>query len=288
MQPYTHNTVPTQFIQAGNTRYAYRRFGKTGQHLPLVFFQHFTGTLDNWDPAVLDLLSEEREVIIFNNKGIASTDGEPPHTIAEIAHDAIAFIDALGLKQIDLFGFSMGSFVAQQVAVNRPNLVRKIILVGSGPRGGVDLETFSPAVWALFDKPYAQPDELLLDTFFAPTDSSQAAGRLFLDRIRAREDRDAPISDKVIPAQLAAIGEWGKKQEGSFQYLEKITHPVLVVTGKEDIIFPTVNSYLLQQNLPDAQLLLYPDSNHGSHYQFHTHFVTQVKLFLNHGLHPEN
>lgn len=282
MSNHTHNTAPTQFVKVNDTRFAYRRFGKKGQHLPLVFFQHFTGTLDNWDPAVLDPLSQEREIIIFDNKGIASSEGEPSHSIAEIASDAEAFIDALGLKKVDLFGFSMGSFAAQQVALDRPNLVNKIILVGSGPRGGEDLETFSPEVWALFDKPYAQPDELLLDTFFAPTETSQAAGRLFLDRIRSRkEDRDVAISEKVIPAQLAAISEWGKKRPGSFDYLANITHPVLLVTGKKDIIFPTVNSYLLQQHLPDAQLLLYPDSNHGSQYQFHDHFVTQVRLFLN-------
>lgn len=282
MSNQTHNTAPTQFVKASDTRFAYRRFGKKGQNLPLVFFQHFTGTLDNWDPAVLDPLSQEREIIIFDNKGIASSEGEPPHSVAEIASDAEAFIDALGLKKVDLFGFSMGSFVAQQVALDRPNLVNKIILVGSGPRGGEDLETFSPEVWALFDKPYGQPDELLLDTFFAPTETSQAAGRLFLDRIRSRkEDRDVAISEKVVPAQLAAISEWGKKRPRSFDYLTNITHPVLLVTGKKDIIFPTVNSYLLQQHLPDAQLLLYPNSNHGSQYQFHDHFVTQVRLFLN-------
>ncbi|PSL28131.1 alpha/beta fold hydrolase [Chitinophaga ginsengisoli] len=282
MSYFTHNTAPTQFVDVNGYKFAYRRFGKTGRHLPLVFFQHFTGTLDNWDPAVLDPLSQEREIIIFDNKGIARSEGEPPHTIAAIAADAEAFMDKLGLTKIDLFGFSMGSFVAQQIALDRPALVNRIILVGSGPRGGEELETFSPEVWALFEKQYAQPDELLLDTFFAPTASSQAAGRLFLDRIRSRkDDRDIAISDKVVPAQLAAIAEWGKKRPGSFDYLNKITHPVLVVTGKKDIIFPTVNSYLLQQHLPDAQLLLYPDSNHGSQYQFHEHFVIQVRLFLN-------
>lgn len=284
MSNYTHHTAPTQFVDVNGIQIAYRRFGKTG-NLPLVFFQHFTGTLDNWDPAVTDPLSEEREIIIFDNRGIASSEGEPPHTIAEIAKDAEGFIDALGLSKVDLFGFSMGSFAAQQVAVDRPELVNRIILVGSGPRGGEGLETFLPEVWALFEKEYNQPDELLLDTFFAPTETSQTAGWQFLERIRARkEDRDIPISDKVVPAQLAAISEWGKKREGSFDYLKKITHPVLIVNGKEDIIFPTVNSYLLQQNLPNAQLILYPDSNHASQYQFHKNFVLQVKLFLNGGL----
>jgi pimeloyl-ACP methyl ester carboxylesterase len=284
MNNYTHHTAPTQFVDVNGIQIAYRRFGKTG-NLPLVFFQHFTGTLDNWDPAVTDPLSEEREIIIFDNRGIASSEGEPPHTIAEIAKDAEAFIDALGLSKVDLFGFSMGSFAAQQVAVDRPELVNRIILVGSGPRGGEGLETFLPEVWALFEKEYNQPDELLLDTFFAPTETSQTAGWQFLERIRVRkEDRDIPINDKVVPAQLAAISEWGKKREGSFDYLKKITHPVLIVNGKEDIIFPTVNSYLLQQHLPNAQLILYPDSNHASQYQFHKNFVLQVRLFLNGGL----
>ncbi len=281
MNTHTRNTAPTQFIKVNGTRFAYRRFGKTGSQLPLVFFQHFTGTMDNWDPAVLDPLSLDREVIIFDNKGIASSEGEPPATIAAIAKDAEDFIDELGLKKIDLFGFSMGSFVAQQITLDRPQLIRRILLIGSGPRGGEDLETFSPEVWALFEKPYNQPDELLLDTFFAPTPSSQTAGRLFLDRIRSRrEDRDIAISDKVVPAQLAAISEWGKKREGSFDYLQNISHPVLIVAGKKDIIFPTMNSYLLQQNLPDAQLIIYPDSNHGMLYQYHEDFVEKARRFL--------
>lgn len=281
MSNYTHNTAPTQFIAVNGLRMAYRRFGKKG-NLPLVFFQHFTGTLDNWDPIVLDALSVEREIIIFDNRGIAGSEGEPLHTIEEISQDAISFIEAIGLIKVDLFGFSMGSFAAQQVALDRPELVNRIILVGSGPRGGEGLDTFLPEVWALFEKEYAQPDELLLDTFFAPTETSQAAGRQFLARIRERQqDKDNPISDKVVPAQLAAIAEWGKKREGSFGYLREITHPVLIVNGKEDIIFPTINSYILQQHLPNAQLILYPDSNHASHYQFHENFVSQAKLFLN-------
>lgn len=281
MSTYTHNNVPTQYIEVNGIKTAYRRFGAK-RNLPLVFFQHFTGTLDNWDSAVLDPLSLEREIIIFDNRGIAGTDGEPPHTIAEIARDAEAFIDALELKKVDLFGFSMGGFVAQQIVVDRPELVNHIILAGTGPRGGEGLETFLPEVWAFFDKPYNQPDELLLDTLFLPTDTSQAAGREFLSRIRARKvDRDVAISDMVVPAQLAAISEWGKKREGSFDYLRKITHPVLIVNGKHDIIFPTVNAYLLQQNLPNAQLILYPDSSHASQYQFHENFVLQAKLFLN-------
>lgn len=281
MTNYNTLTVPTQYAEVNGIKFAYRRFGKTGSSLPLVFFQYFTGTMDNWDPAVLDPLSEERELIIFDNKGIAGSEGEPPVTIAEIARDAEAFIDVLGLKKYDILGFSMGSFVAQQVAIDRPDQVNNVILIGSAPRGGEDLETFSPEVWALFDKPYNQPDELLLDTFFSPTESSQKAGWAYLERIRSRKEKDAPLSDKVVPAQLAAISEWGKKREGSFDYLKELTKPILLVHGKQDVIFPTVNAYLLQQNLSDAQLIIYPDSSHGSQFQFHENFVEQAKLFLN-------
>jgi pimeloyl-ACP methyl ester carboxylesterase len=281
MDTYTHHTAPTQFVEAGGIRFAYRRFGKKAG-LPLVFLQHFTGTLDNWDPAVTDALAADREVILFDNAGVASSSGEVPTTAAAIAADAATFIGALGLTKIDLFGFSMGGFVAQEVVLQHPDLVRRLLLVATGPRGGENLATFSPEVWAMFSKEYAQPDELLLETFFSPTTTSQAAGRHFLDRIRARkEGRDVGISDQVVPAQLAAITEWGSSPADSYAYLQAIKQPVLVVNGKEDVLFHTINSYLLQQHLPNAQLLLYPDSNHGAIYQYPAQFVAAVNLFLN-------
>jgi pimeloyl-ACP methyl ester carboxylesterase len=280
MDTYTHHTAPTQFVEAGGIRFAYRRFGKKAG-LPLVFLQHFTGTLDNWDPAVTDALAADREVILFDNAGIASSSGEVPTNAAAIAADAATFIGALGLTKIDLFGFSMGGFVAQELVLQRPDLVRRLLLVATGPRGGENLATFSPEVWAMFSKEYAQPDELLLETFFSPTVTSQAAGRHFLDRIRARkESRDVSINDKVVPAQLAAITEWGSAPADSYAYLQHIKQPVLVVNGKEDVLFHTINSYLLQQHLPDAQLIIYPDSNHGAIYQYPTQFVAAVNLFL--------
>lgn len=280
MNTITHLTAPTQYVDANGTQFAYRRFGKKGG-LPLVFLQHFTGTLDNWDPAVTDGLSANHEVIIFDNAGIAASGGEVAHTIKGIAATAIAFIDALDLKKINLLGFSMGSFVAQEITLARPQLINRLILVGSGPRGGENLESFSPEVWEMLNKQYDHADELLLETFFSPTPGSQKAGREFLDRIRARtEDRDVAINDKVVPAQLAAIAEWGKRFKGSYNYLKQITLPVLVVNGKEDVLFPTINSYILQQELPNAQLILYPDSNHGALFQFADNFVQQVNLFL--------
>ncbi|OKS86692.1 alpha/beta fold hydrolase [Mucilaginibacter polytrichastri] len=273
-------TVPTQFIEANGIKYAYRRYGKAGAK-PMVFTQHFTGTLDNWDPALIDGLAVDHDVIIFDNAGVASSGGEVAQTIKGIAATAIAFIDALELKNINLFGFSMGSFVAQTITLERPELVNRLIIVGSGPRGGEDLATFSPEVWAFFSKEYEKPDMLLLDTFFSPSESSQAAGQRFLDRIRARSvDRDISINDQVIPNQLAAITEWGTKSEGSYEYLKSIKCPVLVVNGKQDLLFPTINSYILQQELPYAKLIIYPDSNHGSLYQYTEEFIKQVNIFL--------
>jgi pimeloyl-ACP methyl ester carboxylesterase len=279
MSQYTTLNVPTQYADVKGIKFAYRRFGKTGG-LPIVFFNYFTGNLDNWDPSFLDPLAQEHELIIFDNKGVAGSEGEPPHTIAEIARDAQDFIAALGLQKINILGFSMGSFVAQQVAIDQPELVNRVILVGSGPKGGEDLETFSPEVWALFDKPYNAPDELLLDTFFSPTATSQKAGWAYLNRVRSRAEKDAAHSDLVIPSQIAAIGEWGKKREGSYDYLKDFNHPVLLLSGKDDVIFPAVNAFILQQHLPDAKLVVYPDSNHGSIYQHFEDAVLQINMFL--------
>jgi pimeloyl-ACP methyl ester carboxylesterase len=281
MGTYTHHTAPTQFVEATGIRFAYRRFGKPAG-LPLVFLQHFTGTLDNWDPAVLDAVAADREVIIFDNAGVASSTGETASTVAGIASTAAHFIAALGLQQIDLLGFSMGGFVAQELTLRHPDLVRRLVLVGTGPRGGQGLATFSPEVWAMLTREYTPADELLLDTFFSPTPTSQAAGRRFLERIRARTtDRDVAINELVAPAQLAAIAEWGAPREGTYEYLQAINQPVLVVNGKNDLLFPTINSYLLQQHLPDARLMLYPDAGHGSLYQYPEEFVQHLTLFLN-------
>jgi pimeloyl-ACP methyl ester carboxylesterase len=277
---HTHQTEPTQFVDGAGIRFAYRRFGKN-QGVPLVFFQHFTGTMDNWDPAVTDGLARDREVILFNNAGISSSGGETPNTIAEMARDAGVFIDALGLEQIDLLGFSLGGFVAQQLTLERPKQVRRLVLVGTGPRSGEGMATLTPEAKAIFGKTYQIPDELWLEVFFSPTKTSQAAGQAFLQRLRARkEHRDPPINEKVVPTQIAALEEWGARRKDPYDCLKNIKQPVLVVNGSNDIIVYTVNSFILQRNLPNAQLIIYPDSNHGSQYQFPGLFVEHVKLFL--------
>jgi pimeloyl-ACP methyl ester carboxylesterase len=283
MSTFTAVTVPTQFVEAKGIRFAYRRWGKQGG-LPLVFNQHFTGNLDNWDPAVLDGLAKEREVIIFNNAGIASSTGEVPKTFAGMAKNAEAFIDALGLKQIDLLGFSIGGMVAQQITLDRPELIRKLILVGTAPRNhdaGNGQSHITPETAAIFGATYNPPENLWLKVFFTDSEKSQAAGRAFLKRYLSRtQNRDTPISDKVAPAQIAAVGEWGSHSGERFAYLKNIKQPTLVVSGNHDVIVYTVNSLYLAQNMPNAKLILYPDANHGSWYENHEDFVFETNRFL--------
>lgn len=280
---YTAITAPTLFVETNGIRFAYRRWGKRGR-IPLVFNQHFTGNLDHWDPAVLDGLAKDREVVIFNNAGVASSSGEVPSTFAGMAKNAETFIDALGLRQIDLLGFSIGGMVAQQIVVDRPELVRKLILVGTAPRNhdaGDGAGHITPETASIFGASYDPPENLWLKVFFTDSEKSQAAGREFLERYLSRtENRDASINEKVAPAQIAAVGEWGTHPGERFAYLKNIKQPTLVVSGNHDVIVYTVNSLHLVQNLPNAKLILYPDANHGSWYQNHEDFVVEVNRFL--------
>jgi pimeloyl-ACP methyl ester carboxylesterase len=274
------STVATSFIEAGGIKFAYRRFGhKIG--LPLVLTNYLTGTMDNWDPAVIDNLAKEREVIIFDNAGVASSTGTTPNTVEQMAKDAYTFVSALGLKKIDLLGFSIGGMVAQSLTYQHPELIRKLILIGTGPSGGERMEDYTPQVWALFKKQYPHADELLLDTFFTPTKSSQAAGWEYMKRIRARVGKETALSDKVVPAQLAAIFGWGKKHANSFEYLKSIKQPTLIVHGDADIICPTINGVLIKENLENSELVVYPNANHAPHYQYPEDFVQKATHFLN-------
>jgi pimeloyl-ACP methyl ester carboxylesterase len=280
MTQHSHQTAPTQFVDAAGIRFAYRRFGKPGT-VPLVFNMHLTGTMDHWDPLVTDGLAATREVILFNNAGISSTSGQVPASVEGMAANAAAFIKTLGFAKADVLGFSLGGLVAQALAIAEPSLVRRLVLVGTGPRGGEGMATLTREAQAVFGATYANPDDMWLGVFFAPTETSQAAGRAFLKRFRLRQDgRDPKVNEKVAPAQVDAISKWGAPREGAFDYLRRIGHPTLVINGNHDVIVYTVNSLILAQNLPNAQLILYPDSNHGSQYQYPSLFVADVARFL--------
>lgn len=278
---HTHQTAPTQFVEANGIRFAYRRFGKTGG-LPIVFNQHYTGTMDYWDPAVTDGLANDHEVILFNNAGISNTSGEVPTSIPEMGANAIAFIKALGLSKVDVLGFSIGGMVAQEIALQVPDLVHSLILVGTGPRGGEGIAPMTELAAEIFGAHYDEPEHLWLRVHFAPSATSQTAGHEFLKRkLLRRENRDPEVNTKVAPAQVEALGKYGLQYKGVLNYLNEIKQPTLIVQGNNDVIAPTVNSYTMQQNMPNAQLILYPDSNHGSLFQYPGLFVKQVNLFLN-------
>ena len=275
-----HNTALTEFTEVDGVRYAHRRFG-TNSGIPLIFFQHFRGGLDNWDPLVTDGLSADRPVILFNNSGIASSTGDPAATICEQARHVIKFLGALNLVQVDLLGFSTGGFVAQQLVIDRPDLVRRVILAGTGPQGGEGMSLYKPEVaeHATREIP-VQEDFLYL--FFSPSVSSQAAGKAFWKRRHERADQDVPTSMAAMKAQANAIGAWGiVPATDRYATLKTIRQPVLVVNGSDDVMVPTINSYILQQNIPNAQLILYPDSGHGALFQYPDLFVSHARTFLN-------
>ncbi|HUR94255.1 MAG TPA: alpha/beta hydrolase [Gemmatimonadales bacterium] len=276
-----NTTAITEFIQTRLETYGYRRFGQ-GSAPPLVCLQHFTGTLDNWDPAVTDALAKGREVILFESAGVGRSSGEVPDTIPAMAAHLLAFADALGLTEVDLLGFSLGGMVAQQAALDRPSLVRKMLLVGTAPEGGEDIMHLEkPELKRVLEDPDLQGLQVLRKLFFTPSESGQAAGQAFVARLAARRGEWEPISGpKVAQAQLTAFRAWERVEGERFGKLRRITQPCLVVNGIFDVMIPVSNSYVLGERLPRAMLLTYPDAGHGSLFQFHKSFVRQASLFL--------
>jgi pimeloyl-ACP methyl ester carboxylesterase len=274
-------TAETQFIEVCGTRYAYRRFGR-GSRPPLLCLQHFTGTLDNWDPAVTDPLAEGREVILFESAGLGRSSGTVPQTIAGMSTHALAFLDGLTLSRCDVLGYSLGGMVAQQMALERPAIFRRMILVGTAPRGGEDIMHLEkPRLAKALGDPALQGYAVLQKLFFAPTASSQAAGAAFITRLLQRTvDREPVSGAAVAQAQMASFRDWERFTGDRFAELRGIRQPTLVVNGVFDDMIPVANSYWLSANLPNAVLITYPDAGHGSLFQFHESFTRQAIAFL--------
>jgi pimeloyl-ACP methyl ester carboxylesterase len=259
--------------------YAYRDLGEGG--VPLVLLQHFRGNLDNWDPALVDALAADRRVVAFDNTGVGATSGRTPSTVEAMAHDAIAFIEAMRLERIDLLGFSLGSFVAQEIALIRPDLLRRVVLASSAPQGATGMHGWAPEVIAAVGRPQTSP-EGYLSVFFAPTDTSLEAGRQVAGRIFGgrTSDRDEPTTWQTRQAQYDAVCAWGIPDHSLLQRVAAIELPVFVANGDSDPMILPRYSHLLAGLLPDARLTIYPDSAHGFLFQHHGRFASDVHAFL--------
>jgi pimeloyl-ACP methyl ester carboxylesterase len=277
----SNRAAPTQFLQVNGRSYAYRRFGN-GSGLPLLCLQHFTGTLDNWDPAVTDPLASGREVVLFDNAGIGRSTGDVPDTIAGMAEHAMAFVDGLGIQTCDVVGYSLGGMVALHMVQERPSIFRRMILVGTGPRGGEDIMHLEkPSLAKRIQDPTNRGYDVLKKIFFTSSSASQAAGEAFIRRISQRnDDLDPPSGPKVAGAQIAAFREWEGFKGERFAELRAIRHPTLVVNGVHDEMIPVSNSYRLSENLPNAVLITYPDAGHGSLFQYPESFTRHAAAFL--------
>ena len=275
-QDATLETAPTRYIEGCGIRFAYRRLGPpTGT--PLVLLQHFSGNIDAWDPAVVDTLAADRPVIAFDNAGVGRSTGQTPNNIEAMARHAVDFITLLGLSEVDLLGFSLGDCVAQQIAAEYGRLVRKLILVGTAPKGGEE------HLLAVLQEAFSQIDapDPRLPLFFTKSSASRSAGLAFLKRAKVRkEDRDIDNGSAVTDPQAKALITWCATPDPEHAILRAIRQPALVVSGNHDTMLPADNAYAMFKALGNAQLILYPDSGHGALFQHHEIFVSHVRTFL--------
>ena len=273
-------SVPTQTIAADGINFAYRELGKHNGGTPVVFLVHLAAVLDNWDPRIMDGIAAKHHVIAFDNRGVGASTGSPSNSMEQMANDAISFIKAKGFKQVDLLGFSMGGMVAQEIVLKEPQLVRKLVLAGTGPAGGEGISTVAGV--ANYDLLRGlltgqDPKQFL---FFTRTPHGIEAGKAFLARLQERtENRDKEISVAAYTAQLQALSAWGQKKPAD---LSVVKHPVLVVNGDADRMVPTLNTYDLAKRLPNSTLIVFPDAGHGGIFQFHADFVPSALEFLGH------
>ena len=272
----TLETAPTHYVEGHGIRFAYRRLGPA-IGTPLILLQHFSGNIDAWDPAVVNALAADRPVIAFDNAGVGLSTGQTPDNVATMARDAVDFINVLGLSEVDLLGFSLGGCVAQQIAAEHGRLVRKLILVGTAPKGGEE------HLLAVLQEAFSQtgaPDPRL-PLFFTKSSASRSSGLAFLKRTQVRKnDRDIDNGSAVTDPQAKALITWCATPDPEHAILRAIRQPTLVASGSHDTMLPAKNAYAMFKELSNAQLVLYPDSGHGALFQHHATFVSHVQTFL--------
>ena len=272
-----HQTAVTQFISAGETKFAYRVLGDR-QGLPLIMISPLGGSMDEWDPAVTNGLAQQYKVIIFDIQGVGSSSGATPDNIPDMAKGVVAFINALGYTKVNLLGFSMGSFISEQIALTHPALVNKIILTGTGPKGAEGLSNLPNLLKQTVG---LTPAQSFLVSHFTSSPASQAAGKLALERISKRTvNRDTPVSGESLTAGLKAVLTWAQPYPDAFKELAGINKPVLIAQGESDLLVPVVNAINMSKNIPGAKLIVYPDAGHGSLFQYHDEFVKAASDFL--------
>lgn len=270
--------VPTRTITAGGVEFAYRELGTNNPGTPVVFLIHLAAVLDNWDPRVIDGFAASRRVITFDNRGVGASSGSPATSIEQMAKDAITFIKAMGLEQVDLFGFSMGGMIAQEIVLMEPELVRKMIIAGTGPAGGEGISTVARVTYLDIVRGFLTRQDPKQFLFFTRTPAGIRAGKEFLARLKERsQNRDKEATVTVLQAQLKALRRWGSKAPAD---LSKIQQPVLVANGDSDRMVPTKNTHDLARRLPHSELIVYPDAGHGGVFQFHGDFVPKALEFL--------
>ena len=279
----TQQAAETRYVEISGIRFAYRHFGKSSQ-VPLALMQHYRGTMDHWDPAFINRLAEQRSVFLFDNTGIGKTSGEIPTTFAGWAGNLILLLGALQIKQVDLLGFSMGGCAAQMVALNAPQLVRKLILAGTAPSAGPGTVAGDTAVFSQIVRSATLEENRvgIEKTFYYPTEAGRAIARASWDRINERQqDRSDFLQGEGITRQIAAFQQWSAPDpRNSYDRLHELSMPVLIANGDRDVIVPTANSFVLYERIPNARLAIYPGAGHGFLYQHAPEFTSQIQKFL--------
>jgi pimeloyl-ACP methyl ester carboxylesterase len=273
----SYKDAPAKSIDSAGTTFAYRELGPKGG-VPVVFFVHLAATLDNWDPRIIDPIAQRRHVIAFDNRGVGASSGDVPGSIEEMAEDAAAFIKALGFDQVDIFSFSLGGMVAQALVVRHPELVRRLILTGTGPAGGKDMDKVAGVTYYDMLRATLTRQDPKVFLFFNRNDTGKRAAHAFVERLKERtENRDAPIKVKAFRTQLKAIKRWSRSAPAD---LSKITQPTLIANGDNDRMVPSVLSEDLHRRIAGSELIIYPDSGHGGIFQFHDQFAPRALEFL--------